>query len=206
MPFNNIGPMELIIVLVIALLVIGPKRLPEVGKSLGKGMREFKDSISGDAPRRRRRGRRRPRPSTEPSSPADLASSSSTTIVEHARADAPNECCGMIASRDGEAVAVHRARNAAASPLQLRDRPERAATGSRTRSRTPGSSSARSTTRTRARTRSRRRPTSTSPARRHRRPAFPGTLYLIVGVKGPEPDLRLWSIVGNAGRAGRARR
>ena len=48
MPFNNIGPMELIIVLVIALLVIGPKRLPEVGKSLGKGMREFKDSISGD--------------------------------------------------------------------------------------------------------------------------------------------------------------
>jgi sec-independent protein translocase protein TatA len=48
MPFNNIGPMELIIVLVIALLVIGPKRLPEVGKSLGKGMREFKESISGD--------------------------------------------------------------------------------------------------------------------------------------------------------------
>ena len=48
MPFNNIGPMELIIVLVIALIVIGPKRLPEVGKSLGKGMREFKDSLSGD--------------------------------------------------------------------------------------------------------------------------------------------------------------
>jgi sec-independent protein translocase protein TatA len=47
MPFNNIGPMELIIVLVVALLVIGPKRLPEVGKSLGRGMREFKDSISG---------------------------------------------------------------------------------------------------------------------------------------------------------------
>ena len=50
MPFNNIGPTELIIVLVIALLVIGPKRLPEVGKSLGKGMREFKDSLSGDRP------------------------------------------------------------------------------------------------------------------------------------------------------------
>ena len=49
MPFNNIGPMELVIVLVIALLVIGPKRLPEVGKSLGKGMREFKESISGMA-------------------------------------------------------------------------------------------------------------------------------------------------------------
>jgi sec-independent protein translocase protein TatA len=49
MPFNNIGPMELIIVLVIALIVIGPKRLPEVGKSLGRGMREFKDSLSGDS-------------------------------------------------------------------------------------------------------------------------------------------------------------
>jgi sec-independent protein translocase protein TatA len=49
MPFNNIGPAELIIVLVIALIVIGPKRLPEVGKSLGKGMREFKDSLSGES-------------------------------------------------------------------------------------------------------------------------------------------------------------
>ena len=47
MPFN-IGPMELIIVLAIALIVLGPKKLPEVGKSLGRGMREFKDSISGD--------------------------------------------------------------------------------------------------------------------------------------------------------------
>jgi sec-independent protein translocase protein TatA len=48
MPFNNIGPMELIVVLIIALLVIGPKKLPEVGRSLGKGMREFRDSLSGD--------------------------------------------------------------------------------------------------------------------------------------------------------------
>ncbi len=45
MPFN-VGPMELIVVLVIALVVLGPKKLPEVGKSLGKGMREFKDSVS----------------------------------------------------------------------------------------------------------------------------------------------------------------
>ena len=42
----SIGPMELIVVLVIALIVLGPKKLPEVGKSLGKGMREFKESIS----------------------------------------------------------------------------------------------------------------------------------------------------------------
>lgn len=42
----NVGPMELIIVLVVALLVLGPKRLPEVGRSLGNGLREFKDSLS----------------------------------------------------------------------------------------------------------------------------------------------------------------
>ena len=44
----NVGPMELIVILAIALIVLGPKRLPEVGKSLGKGMREFKDSLSGE--------------------------------------------------------------------------------------------------------------------------------------------------------------
>jgi len=46
MPFS-VGPMELVIVLVIALLVLGPKRLPEAGRAVGKGMREFKDSLSG---------------------------------------------------------------------------------------------------------------------------------------------------------------
>jgi sec-independent protein translocase protein TatA len=44
----NVGPLELIVVLIIALIVLGPKRLPEVGRSLGKGMREFKDSLSGE--------------------------------------------------------------------------------------------------------------------------------------------------------------
>jgi sec-independent protein translocase protein TatA len=42
----NVGPMELVVVLVIALIVLGPKRLPEVGRSLGKGIREFKDSMN----------------------------------------------------------------------------------------------------------------------------------------------------------------
>ena len=45
--FSGIGVPELLIVLVIALIVLGPKKLPEVGRSLGNGMREFKDSISG---------------------------------------------------------------------------------------------------------------------------------------------------------------
>lgn len=39
-------------------------------------------------------------------------------MIEHARAEAPNECCGMVAARDGAAVKVHRAVNAAASPLR----------------------------------------------------------------------------------------
>jgi len=41
----NIGPMEILVVLIIALIVFGPKRLPELGKSLGKSIREFKGSI-----------------------------------------------------------------------------------------------------------------------------------------------------------------
>jgi sec-independent protein translocase protein TatA len=48
MPFG-IGPLELIIVLVIALVIFGPKRLPDLGRSLGSGMREFKDSITASS-------------------------------------------------------------------------------------------------------------------------------------------------------------
>ena len=43
----SVGPMELVIVLIIALIVLGPKRLPEAGRAVGKGLREFKDSLSG---------------------------------------------------------------------------------------------------------------------------------------------------------------
>jgi sec-independent protein translocase protein TatA len=45
-----IGPLELIVVLAIALIVLGPKRLPDAGRSLGRGLREFKDSVSGREP------------------------------------------------------------------------------------------------------------------------------------------------------------
>lgn len=44
----NVGPLELAVVVIIALVIFGPKRLPELGKSLGDGMREFKSSLSGD--------------------------------------------------------------------------------------------------------------------------------------------------------------
>ena len=42
------GPMEIAVVLVVALVIFGPKRLPELGKSLGSGMRSFKDSVIGE--------------------------------------------------------------------------------------------------------------------------------------------------------------
>jgi len=46
--FNQVGPLEVIVVLGIVLLIFGPKRLPQAGRALGKSMREFKDSISGN--------------------------------------------------------------------------------------------------------------------------------------------------------------
>ena len=49
----NVGPLELMLVMAIALIVLGPKKLPEVGRSVGKGLREFKGALSGasrDAP------------------------------------------------------------------------------------------------------------------------------------------------------------
>ena len=41
------APLEIIVVLIIVLIIFGPKRLPDLGRSLGRGMREFKDSVTG---------------------------------------------------------------------------------------------------------------------------------------------------------------
>ncbi|HKH15028.1 MAG TPA: twin-arginine translocase TatA/TatE family subunit [Solirubrobacterales bacterium] len=43
----NVGPLELVVVLIIALVIFGPKRLPELGRSMGKGIREFRSSVTG---------------------------------------------------------------------------------------------------------------------------------------------------------------
>ena len=48
MPFGISGP-EIVVILVIALLLLGPKKLPEVGRSVGRGMREFKGALTGDS-------------------------------------------------------------------------------------------------------------------------------------------------------------
>lgn len=44
----NIGPMEIVLVLGIALIVLGPKRLPDAGRSIGRSLREFKRSVGGE--------------------------------------------------------------------------------------------------------------------------------------------------------------
>lgn len=46
---GSIGPLEIVVVLIIALVVFGPKRLPELGRGLGKGLREFKTSVTGES-------------------------------------------------------------------------------------------------------------------------------------------------------------
>ena len=46
---GNIGTGEIVLLLLLALLLFGAKRLPEIGRSLGSGMREFKDSVSGNS-------------------------------------------------------------------------------------------------------------------------------------------------------------
>ena len=108
-------------------------------------------------------------------------------LVEHARADAPNECCGMIGSRADEAVVVHRARNAAASPLRYEiDGMEqyRIQTAIEDAGHQLGAIY-HSHTRT-----------APEPSQTDINLAFyPEALYVIVGVKDPEPDVRAWRIV-----------
>ena len=76
----NIGPLEIIIVLIIVLLVFGPKRLPDLGRSLGRGMREFKDSLTGEE------GEELPRGSGEKPRPDEA--------VQTDRRDAPAQPAG----------------------------------------------------------------------------------------------------------------
>jgi sec-independent protein translocase protein TatA len=66
----EIGIAGLIVILIVALLVFGPKRLPEIGRSLGKGMREFKDSITGNSDEKAELPPRSSDESPPPSSPS----------------------------------------------------------------------------------------------------------------------------------------
>ena len=108
-------------------------------------------------------------------------------IVAHALEDAPNECCGMIAARDGHAVTVHRARNAAASPLryeidgmeqyELQTAIEDAGLelGAIYHSHT-------------------RTPPEPSQTDINGATQWPGALWVIVGLADEQPDVRTWAI------------
>jgi [CysO sulfur-carrier protein]-S-L-cysteine hydrolase len=108
-------------------------------------------------------------------------------VIAHAREDAPNECCGMIASSDGEAVAVHRARNTAASPFRYEmDGMEqyRIQTEIEDAEQELGAIY-------HSHTRSAPEPSQTD----INLAFYPEALYVIVGLRGPEPDVRAWRIV-----------
>jgi proteasome lid subunit RPN8/RPN11 len=111
-------------------------------------------------------------------------------IVAPARAEAPNECCGMIASRDGEAVAVHRATNAAASPLRYEiDGKEQYRIQSAIEDAGLDLGAI-----YHSHTRSDPLPSQTD----INLAFYPESLYVIVGVKGEEPDVRAWAIADGA--------
>ena len=108
-------------------------------------------------------------------------------IIEHARADAPNECCGMIAAVAGSAVAVHPARNAAASPLRYEiDGMEqyRIQTAIEDAGHELGAIY-------HSHTRSAPLPSQTD----INLAFYPESLYVIVGVAGPEAEVRAFTIV-----------
>lgn len=108
-------------------------------------------------------------------------------LIAHAHAEAPNECCGMVASADGRAVKIHPAENAAASPLryeidgkqqlEILDAIEDAGhdLGAIYHSHTR---------------------TAPEPSQTDINLAFyPDSLYLIVGIANAEPEVRAWRIV-----------
>jgi sec-independent protein translocase protein TatA len=68
---GNIGPLEILVVLIIALVVFGPKRLPELGSSLGRGIREFRDTVSGEKQDEGEEAAKRLEPSKPAATPTD---------------------------------------------------------------------------------------------------------------------------------------
>ena len=62
----NVGPLEIGIVLLIVLVIFGPKRLPQLGRSLGSGMREFKDAVTGKTPSEDPAEIEQPKPTAQP--------------------------------------------------------------------------------------------------------------------------------------------
>ena len=111
-------------------------------------------------------------------------------LIEHARAEAPNECCGLIAALDGRAVAVHRATNAAHSPLRYELEPKEQLhleLGIEDAGQELGAIY-------HSHTRSAPLPSQTD----INLAFYPDALYIIVGVAGEDAEVRAWRIAGGA--------
>jgi [CysO sulfur-carrier protein]-S-L-cysteine hydrolase len=108
-------------------------------------------------------------------------------LVAHAREDAPNECCGLVATRDGEAVRVFRARNVHASPLRYEIDPKDQLRAMREIEDEGWELGAIY----HSHTRSDPVPSQTDVNLAHH---WPDPLYMIVGVAGEDPDVRAWAI------------
>jgi proteasome lid subunit RPN8/RPN11 len=110
-------------------------------------------------------------------------------IVDHARSEAPNECCGMLAAVDGRAVQVHRARNEPPSPLRYVVHP-----ADLHRILTTIEDAGQDLVIYHSHTRSDPVPSQTDI---NLAGNYPGAVHVIVGVKGPEDDVRAWTIDGD---------
>jgi len=80
---GNIGPLEIIVVLIIALIVFGPKRLPELGSSLGRGIREFRNTVTGDKSDDEEPEVKAIRATTPPAPPAEQPTESEVVHDKH---------------------------------------------------------------------------------------------------------------------------
>jgi [CysO sulfur-carrier protein]-S-L-cysteine hydrolase len=110
-------------------------------------------------------------------------------IIAHARAEAPNECCGMVATRDGEAVEVHRATNVEASPLRFEISPQEVLALHKAIDDAGADLGAiyHSHTRTQP------KPSQTDV---NFAKLWPDVLWIIVGLNDTEPEVRTWRIDG----------
>jgi sec-independent protein translocase protein TatA len=87
----NIGPLEIAVVLIIVLIIFGPKRLPELGQSMGRGIREFRNSISGDKDKDDPDKNRKELEASQSAESASQAAEPSTQSAESAEAEAVTE-------------------------------------------------------------------------------------------------------------------
>lgn len=76
-----IGPLELAIILLIVIVIFGPKRLPGIGRSLGEGMREFKDSVTGKSAEQQKLSSAETTPEEKTTAPSETTTAPSETTV-----------------------------------------------------------------------------------------------------------------------------